>query len=64
MTDRQAPAGQTGTRAKERIYLGGLELYREYQADGVTVKLARETLHRLRRPEPRRARRDAHAGHR
>ena len=45
VTDRQAPAGQTGTRAKERIYLGGLELYREYQADGVTVKLARETLH-------------------
>ena len=45
VTDRQAPAGQTGTRAKERIYLGGLELYREYQADGVTVKLTRETLH-------------------
>ena len=45
VTDRQAPAGQTGTRAKERIYLGGLELYREYQADGITVKLARETLH-------------------
>ena len=45
VTDRQAPPGQTGTRAKERIYLSGLELYREYQADGVTVKLARETLH-------------------
>jgi RHS repeat-associated protein len=45
VTDRQAPGGQTGTRAKERIYLAGLELYREYQADGVTVKLTRETLH-------------------
>jgi RHS repeat-associated protein len=45
VTDRQAPAGQTGTRARERIFLGGLELYREYQADGATVKLARETLH-------------------
>jgi RHS repeat-associated protein len=45
VTDRQASTGQTGARAKERIYLGGLELYREYQADGVTVKLTRETLH-------------------
>jgi RHS repeat-associated protein len=45
VTDGQAPAGQTGTRAKQRIYLGAIEIYREYQADGVTVKVARETLH-------------------
>jgi RHS repeat-associated protein len=45
VTDRQASFDQTGTRTKERIYLGDLELYRQYEADGVTVKLARETLH-------------------
>jgi RHS repeat-associated protein len=30
---------------KERIYLGGFELYREYAGDGQTVTLERETLH-------------------
>jgi len=45
VTDRQAPAGQTPTRMKERIYLGGFEIYREYAGDGQTVTLARETLH-------------------
>jgi RHS repeat-associated protein len=30
---------------KERIYLGGFEIYREYAGDGQTVTLARETLH-------------------
>jgi RHS repeat-associated protein len=33
------------TRSAERIYFGALELYREYQADGTTVSLERETLH-------------------
>ena len=34
-----------GTRQKERIYLGGFEVYREYGGDGTTVVLERETLH-------------------
>ncbi|HKP11146.1 MAG TPA: toxin TcdB middle/C-terminal domain-containing protein [Blastocatellia bacterium] len=45
VTDGQAAAGQTPTRTKERIYLGGFELYREYGGDGGTVTLERETLH-------------------
>lgn len=45
VTERQAPAGQTPTRRKERIYLGGFEVYREYAGDGATVDLERETLH-------------------
>jgi RHS repeat-associated protein len=45
VTERQAGPGQTPTRMKERIYLGGFELYREYAGDGQTVTLARETLH-------------------
>ncbi len=45
VTERQAPVGQTPTRMKERIYLGGFELYREYAGDGQTVTLERETLH-------------------
>lgn len=36
---------QTGARQKERIYLGGFEIYREYNSDGSTVTLERETLH-------------------
>jgi RHS repeat-associated protein len=40
-TDWQASSGlQT-----ERIYLGGIEIYREYATDGATVTLERETLH-------------------
>jgi len=34
-----------GTRQKERLYLGGFEVYREYSGDGSTVTLERETLH-------------------
>ena len=34
-----------GTRTKERIYLGGYEVYREYASDGSTVTLERQTLH-------------------
>jgi RHS repeat-associated protein len=45
VTERQAPAGQTPTRMKERIYLGSFEVYREYESDGETMKLERETLH-------------------
>ena len=29
----------------ERIYLGAVEVYREYAADGITITLSRETLH-------------------
>jgi RHS repeat-associated protein len=45
VTQRQAAAGQTPTRMKERLYLGGFEIYREYESDGVTASLKRETLH-------------------
>ena len=59
-TDWQAPAGQPPTRKAERIYLGGVEIYREYAADGTTVTLERETLHAGRRRRSRRAGRDPH----
>ena len=36
---------QNGTRQQERIYLGGFEVYREYDGLGKTVALERETLH-------------------
>lgn len=45
VTERQAAAGQTATRRNERIYLGGFEVYREFDADGITIALERETLH-------------------
>jgi RHS repeat-associated protein len=38
-------AAASATRIRERIYLGALELYREYGADGTSVTLERETLH-------------------
>ena len=44
-TDWQAPAGQPAALKTERIYLGVVEVYREYAADGTTVTLERETLH-------------------
>lgn len=44
VTERQA-SGVPATRAKERIYLAGFEIYREFGADGTTVTLERETLH-------------------
>lgn len=44
VTERQAAAGVTPMRLKERIYLGVFEIYREYAADGTTVNLERETL--------------------
>lgn len=45
VTERQAPAGQIPTRVRERIYLGGFEIYREYDNTGDVVDLQRETLH-------------------
>jgi RHS repeat-associated protein len=36
---------QNGTRKQERIYLGGFEVYREYDGNGISVTLERETLH-------------------
>lgn len=43
VTETASPNGP-GTRRRERIYLGALELYREYGPDGATVTLARESL--------------------
>ncbi len=37
----------TPTRKYERIYLGGFEVYREYNGNGTAVELERETLHIL-----------------
>lgn len=45
VTERQAAPGETATRLKERIYLGGFEIYREYEIDGDTLELERDTLH-------------------
>jgi RHS repeat-associated protein len=45
VTERQATEDETPTRMKERIYLGGFEIYREYGGDGVAISLQRETLH-------------------
>lgn len=50
VTERQAAEGTTPTRMKERIYLGGFEIYREYGGDpstgsGQATTLQRETLH-------------------
>jgi RHS repeat-associated protein len=45
-TDRQATRPrQAPTRRRERLYLGGVEIYREYGSDGLRVTLTRETLH-------------------
>ncbi|WP_375492733.1 SpvB/TcaC N-terminal domain-containing protein [uncultured Nostoc sp.] len=42
---RKITEGQNGTRINERIYLGGFELYREFNGSGNTITLERETLH-------------------
>ncbi|GLV54151.1 hypothetical protein KDH_10000 [Dictyobacter sp. S3.2.2.5] len=42
---RKITARQSGTRQHERIYLGGFELYREYDGSGTSLTLERETLH-------------------
>ncbi|MBV9772572.1 MAG: RHS repeat-associated core domain-containing protein, partial [Gemmatimonadetes bacterium] len=45
VTEHRAPNGGAAVRRSERIYLGGVEVYREYGPDGDTVKLERLTLH-------------------
>lgn len=45
VTERAAALGETPTRLKERVYLGGFEIYREYDATGATITHERETLH-------------------
>lgn len=45
VTERQVAANQSAARMKERIYLGGFEIYREYDGSGANVALERETLH-------------------
>lgn len=45
VTDLPAAAGQNPVRTSERIYLGAIEVYREYGTDGTTPSLLRETLH-------------------
>lgn len=42
---RKVMERQTGTRMKERLYLGPFETYREYGGDGTTITLERQTLH-------------------
>jgi len=42
---RKITERQNGTRRKERIYLGGFEIYREFNGNGTTKTLERETLH-------------------
>jgi len=44
VTNAPAAPGSPGVMTKERIYLGPLELYREYDANGNVVR-ARETVH-------------------
>ncbi len=44
---RKVTERQNGTRKSERIYVGGLEIYREYEGSGTAVLLERETLHVL-----------------
>ncbi len=45
VNERAADPGNTPPRRNERIYLGGFEAYREYETDGATVALERQTLH-------------------
>jgi RHS repeat-associated protein len=45
LTEGQAAEGATPVRTSERIYVGNYEVYREYQADGNTISLERQTLH-------------------
>ncbi len=45
VTERQATPGEAPKRIKERIYLGGFEIFRAYENNGDTVTVERETLH-------------------
>ncbi|MFH0340690.1 MAG: toxin TcdB middle/C-terminal domain-containing protein, partial [Chromatiales bacterium] len=42
---RKVTERQNGTRKNERTYLGGFEVYREYDGNGTSVSLERESLH-------------------
>ena len=42
---RKVIESQNGRRVKERLYLGGFEIYREFDGRGTTVMLGRESLH-------------------
>jgi RHS repeat-associated protein len=44
-TDSQPAPGQQPTRQKERVYLGAVEIYREYDTNATAPTLVRETLH-------------------
>lgn len=44
---RKVTERQNGTRKKERIYLGGFEIYRDFSSNGSDIKLERETLHMM-----------------
>lgn len=45
VTERQAAEGEMPTRMKERLYLGGFEIYREYDGGGENGTKERESLH-------------------
>jgi RHS repeat-associated protein len=42
---RKVTNRQNGTRKNERLYLGGFEIYRDFDGSGSTLTLERETLH-------------------
>ncbi|MET8454397.1 RHS repeat-associated core domain-containing protein [Streptomyces sp. NPDC005209] len=42
---RKVTESPSGKRLHERVYLGGVELYRAYDPNGTTVTLERQTLH-------------------
>ncbi|XXY16743.1 SpvB/TcaC N-terminal domain-containing protein [Sorangium sp. So ce216] len=42
---RKVIESRSGTRREERLYLAGVEIYREYEANGEDVALARASLH-------------------
>src|SRR5262249_19647867 len=42
---RKVTERQNGTLKNERAYLGGFEIYREYDGQGANVTLERDTLH-------------------
>jgi RHS repeat-associated protein len=44
VTDRPAESGVEQTRSRQRVYLGPIEIYREYALDGESITLERETL--------------------
>ena len=45
VTEQGIANDDTPYRMKQRVYLGGFEIYREYENDGDTPKLERESLH-------------------